>query len=80
MRPVSLLFHDVYESNPSESGFRSPAADRYKLSVPEFEAQLDRLAQLRIPNPESHIPAVVTVTVGVVGGTVTVTDGLGEAL
>ena len=50
MRPVSLLFHDVYESDPGESGFRSPAADRYKLSVPEFEAQLDGLVQLRIPN------------------------------
>ena len=53
MRVVSLLFHDVYESNPSESGFRSPAADRYKLSVPEFEAQLDRLAKLRVP-PARH--------------------------
>jgi hypothetical protein len=54
MRPVSLLFHDVYESDPRESGFRSPAADRYKLSVPQFEAQLDGLAELRIPNPESR--------------------------
>jgi peptidoglycan/xylan/chitin deacetylase (PgdA/CDA1 family) len=60
MRPVSLLFHDVYESDPRESGFRSPAADRYKLSVPEFEGQLDRLVEIRIPNPESRIPAVIT--------------------
>ena len=43
MRVVSLLFHDVYASDPLESGFRSPAADRYKLSVPNFEAQLDGL-------------------------------------
>ena len=35
---VSLLFHDVYRRSPSESGFCSPGADRYKLSV----AQLDR--------------------------------------
>jgi hypothetical protein len=56
MRPVSLLFHDVYESDPGESGFRSPAADRYKLSLHEFEAQLDGLCELRIPSPESRIP------------------------
>src|SRR4029078_13518373 len=60
MRPVSLLFHDVYESDPRESGFRAPAADRYKLSVPEFEAQLDGLCELGVPNPESRIPAVIT--------------------
>ena len=45
MRAVSLLFHDVYASDPFESGFRSPAADRYKLSVPHFEAQLDGLGK-----------------------------------
>ena len=43
MRIVSLLFHDVYASDAGESGFRSPAADRYKLTVPAFEAQLDGL-------------------------------------
>ena len=43
MRVVSLLFHDVYASDPHESGFRLPAADRYKLSIPDFEAQLDGL-------------------------------------
>jgi peptidoglycan/xylan/chitin deacetylase (PgdA/CDA1 family) len=47
MRVVSLLFHDVYASDPLESGFRSPAADRYKLSVPNFEAQLDGLREAR---------------------------------
>jgi peptidoglycan/xylan/chitin deacetylase (PgdA/CDA1 family) len=40
MQPVSLLFHDVYVSDVSESGFNSPAADRYKLSAAEFDAQL----------------------------------------
>lgn len=44
MRVVSLLFHDVYASDPHESGFRSRAADRYKLTIPDFEAQLDGLA------------------------------------
>ena len=45
MRVVSLLFHDVYASDPRESGFCSPAADRYKLSVRDFVAQLDGLAK-----------------------------------
>ena len=69
MNVVSLLFHDVYASDPAESGFRSPAADRYKLSIPEFDAQLDGL--IRIPlarhsskseggDPGSRIPAVIT--------------------
>jgi peptidoglycan/xylan/chitin deacetylase (PgdA/CDA1 family) len=40
MQPVSLLFHDVYLSDASESGFDSPAAGRYKLSVDEFDSQL----------------------------------------
>ena len=79
MRPVSLLFHDVYESHPRESGFRSPAADRYKLSVPEFEAQLDGLLEIRIPNPESRIPAVLTVDDGGVSFHTTIADRL-EAL
>src|SRR4051794_27114292 len=51
MPVVSLLFHDVFATDPRESGFQSPAADRYKLSVAEFDAQLDNLASLRIPDP-----------------------------
>jgi peptidoglycan/xylan/chitin deacetylase (PgdA/CDA1 family) len=79
MRPVSLLFHDVYESDPRESGFRSPAADRYKLSVPQFEAQMDGLAKLRIPNPESRIAAVLTFDDGGVSFHTVIADRL-EAL
>ena len=41
---VSLLFHDVYRRDPRESGFVSAAADRYKLSIEEFDAQLAGLA------------------------------------
>src|SRR5258705_4563700 len=51
MNVVSLLFHDVYAAKPGESGFRSPAADRYKLSVPDFEAQLDGLAAVDVETP-----------------------------
>jgi len=51
MRQVSLLFHDVYAADPRESGFVSPAADRYKLSVEDIDAQLtalDRAPDFRI--------------------------------
>jgi len=40
MRVVSLLFHDVYANEPSESGFISDAANRYKLTVDDFNTQL----------------------------------------
>jgi peptidoglycan/xylan/chitin deacetylase (PgdA/CDA1 family) len=43
-RIVSLLFHDVYQHDPSESGFSSAAADRYKLTSAEFDAQIRGLA------------------------------------
>jgi len=46
---ASLLFHDVFLSDPRESGFASPAADRYKLSLPEFEEQLRGLARAEFP-------------------------------
>jgi peptidoglycan/xylan/chitin deacetylase (PgdA/CDA1 family) len=51
MRTVSLLFHDVYATDPRESGFVSPAADRYKLSLQQFDAQLVGLAQVRADAP-----------------------------
>lgn len=53
-RAISLLFHDVYTSDPAESGFVSDAADRYKLSLAGFEAHLDGVAKVR-----SDAPAVV---------------------
>jgi peptidoglycan/xylan/chitin deacetylase (PgdA/CDA1 family) len=39
-----LLFHDVYSRHPGESGYRSPAADRYKLRVDAFERLLAALS------------------------------------
>jgi peptidoglycan/xylan/chitin deacetylase (PgdA/CDA1 family) len=51
MRTVSLLFHDVYATDPRESGFGSPAADRYKLPLGQFEALLAELAQVRADAP-----------------------------
>lgn len=42
-----LLFHDIYVSDPRESGFASPAADRYKLSTDQFDRHLSALARAR---------------------------------
>ena len=56
MLPVSLLFHDVFISDPSESGFNSPGANRYKLSLRAFKAQMSglprRSVRRRSPEPE----------------------------
>jgi len=54
MRAVSLLFHDVYERDPRESGFASDAADRYKLPVAAFDAHLDAIASVR------NVPFLIT--------------------
>jgi peptidoglycan/xylan/chitin deacetylase (PgdA/CDA1 family) len=48
---VSLLFHDVYRQSPSESGFCSPGADRYKLTVAQLASQLDGVAAARHDRP-----------------------------
>src|SRR5215470_5296997 len=53
MPVVSLLFHDVFAASPRESGFESPAADRYKLSVRTFEAQLEGLARVEADAPHA---------------------------
>jgi peptidoglycan/xylan/chitin deacetylase (PgdA/CDA1 family) len=50
-RAISLLFHDVYASDPAESGFVSDAANRYKLPVSAFEAHLDGVARARNDRP-----------------------------
>jgi len=74
MRAISLLFHDVYETSPDESGFLSAAANRYKLRLADFDAQLEGVAQVRsdapiVVNPsggskEQDPPYVVTVDDG----------------
>jgi peptidoglycan/xylan/chitin deacetylase (PgdA/CDA1 family) len=51
MRLLTLLFHDVYEADPSESGFSEPGAERYKLTRPAFEAQLGGLHRARGDRP-----------------------------
>jgi peptidoglycan/xylan/chitin deacetylase (PgdA/CDA1 family) len=59
MRIASLLFHDVYLRDPRESGFESAAADRYKLSLAEFDAQLQGIVGVR-----GRLPFVITVDDG----------------
>lgn len=51
MRAISLLFHDVYIADPVESGFVSEAAHRYKLSVEDFDAQLEGIAAMGVDAP-----------------------------
>ena len=51
MRAISLLFHDIFAGDPGESGFVSAAADRYKLTVADFDAQLDGVAAARTEPP-----------------------------
>lgn len=53
---VTLLFHDVFVTDPGESGFRSPAADRYKLTLPQFEQHLAALQRL----PATAMPFSLT--------------------
>ena len=53
---ASLLFHDVYVTNPAESGFTGPGADRYKLSLAEFEGALAAIATMRHEAPLVSVP------------------------
>ena len=51
MRLISLLFHDIYDRDPAESGFRGPGANRYKLQVAAFDQQLAHVARARLDQP-----------------------------
>jgi len=74
MRFLSLLFHDVYGVDPSESGFSGAAADRYKLTVAQFEGQLAGLVRARADRPILATRAL-TEYVGGVPMMITVDDG-----
>ena len=50
-RIIALLFHDVWVYERRESGFRGPEADRYKLNIRDFEAQLAGVAAIRKDKP-----------------------------
>ncbi len=51
MHAVSLLFHDLYVTDPRESGYRSHGADRYKLSTAAFDAQIRGITRARRDMP-----------------------------
>lgn len=52
MNPLNtLLFHDVYQDRPDESGFRGAAADRYKLPLDAFRRQLRSIGAVRDDAP-----------------------------
>src|SRR5262245_6415754 len=69
---ISLLFHDVYRRTPSESGFQGPGADRYKLSLEEFDAVLSALQTTSSSAIGSTAPSGVPPAAGVL---ITVDDG-----
>jgi peptidoglycan/xylan/chitin deacetylase (PgdA/CDA1 family) len=76
MQHVSLLFHDVFVSDPRESGFVSPAADRYKLTAGEFLAQLRALRATARPGADEANPVVLTFDDGGISFYTVVADAL----
>lgn len=50
-RTLALLYHDVYATDPGESGFVDPGAQHYKIPLRDFESQLDRLAAVEVSTP-----------------------------
>src|SRR5215204_2559297 len=51
MRAIALLFHDVFEHHPDESGFASEGANRYKLTSADFDEQLGGVCDVRSDAP-----------------------------
>lgn len=51
-RLIILLFHDVYRHSVRESGFTGAGADRYKLSVENFRAQISSVHAMRKDSPK----------------------------
>lgn len=44
MRPIVLMYHDVYEKHTTESGFNTLGAIHYKISKDTFIAHLDAIS------------------------------------
>lgn len=40
---ISLMYHDVYKGDPSESGFQNESAFQYKIAVSQFEKQIESI-------------------------------------
>ena len=72
-RALTLLYHDVYGTDPAESGFPDSGARRYKIPLADFERQLTRLeaAVDSSPSvapgnlwPDGNMPFAITVDDG----------------
>lgn len=72
-RLLTLLYHDVYRANPTESGFHGHAAGRYKIALPAFKGQLAQLeavvgsfplVTMEYDNPDGCTPFAITVDDG----------------
>ena len=48
---ITLLFHDVYRHSAKESGFAGAGADRYKMPVESFKAQISSVLAVRNDAP-----------------------------
>lgn len=46
MRQIVLMYHDVYNESPQESGFDSNGANKYKMKIDLFEMHLKTLVKL----------------------------------
>jgi peptidoglycan/xylan/chitin deacetylase (PgdA/CDA1 family) len=71
---VVLLLHDVYRRSPAESGFAGPSADRYKLTLAQFETQLRGVTAV-LGRPAASGPASPWFDAGGVRVAITVDDG-----
>ena len=45
MHALTLLYHDVFDAAPGESGFPGAAADRYKMSRTDFLSHLEAISR-----------------------------------
>ncbi len=45
MEKIVLMYHDVYMSDPSESGFRRERDYPYKVPLEKFESQVDKIVR-----------------------------------
>ena len=45
MKKIVLMYHDVYEKSPAESGFNSPGANHYKISKNVFTEHVKTISQ-----------------------------------
>lgn len=75
MKLLTLLFHDLFERDPTESGFLGAAADRYKMSVSAFDRQLEAIRCERPDAPILVTGADETVNVARTPYAITVDDG-----